>query len=370
MKRIGKEFRFSQNYKVILKKMSEIRESKRNSFPKLLYLDQNQWDKLEKVYYNEREDPLIEEVLSNLQNLVKEGIIRIVIDINRQIETSRRDIEESRKKLADFMLKLSKGYFVLPSFFLEKFEIKNYFHKKLGVQEFDIKELAIGKETEYLVGGMPSIETDKIDKEDLNKLNMSIKEYFSRQEFIEGLFYKFLRKDNYRKKQSVEKAEANRKILYSMENERQRRDYQTEQNWLYLSRMIFEVYELTDNSINDLEKKNNALMIIKYTPLTFNRIKEKRDFIKQFPLIYTHCTLVDFRNRDLRRDILGNDTIDIVSYVLPIVYFDFVVGEKYFINLAKQAKLDKEYGTILLRELSDLKEFLNKLNNNFILKNT
>ena len=102
-------------------------------------------------------------------------------------------------------------------------------------------------------------------------------------------------------------------------------------------------------------------MIKKSIPQTFNSIKKKRDFIKEFPLFYTHSTLVDFRNRDLRRKIQGNDLIDIVSYVLPIVYFDFVVGENYFINLAKQSKLDKEYGTVLLNKLSDLKNHLANL---------
>jgi hypothetical protein len=45
------------------------------------------------------------------------------------------------------------------------------------------------------------------------------------------------------------------------------------------------------------------------------------------------------------------------------VYFHYVVGEKYFMTLAHQAKLDELYTTILCRKLVELKPYLESLLN-------
>ena len=126
-----------------------------------------------------------------------------------------------------------------------------------------------------------------------------------------------------------------------------------------------ETYRLTDDyarKISDLDKVSYLLMIRSSIPRNLRTYKDRLKFMKEFPLFYTHCTLIDFRDRDLKRKIQANDLIDIVSYVLPIVYFNVVVGERYFINLARQAKLDDEYDTTLISRLSELNNYLEQLN--------
>ena len=123
----------------------------------------------------------------------------------------------------------------------------------------------------------------------------------------------------------------------------------------------FNLTEDESEFISEEEKLGYILMIKNYIPNTFPRHKDKVIFMKQFPLFYTHATLVNARDRNLERKILPGDNIDIVSYVVPIVYFDYLVGEKYFINLAKQEKLDQEFGCVLLKNLKDLEPFLNSL---------
>lgn len=164
-----------------------LKKREKKSFPKLFYLDQNQWNRLEKVYFKKIEDSIIEEILSKLSILIKEGKLRIVIDINRKIETSQREIDESRKNLTDFMIMISEGYFVLPYLVLEEFKIKNYFNRKLGINEYNIKEMAIRKDIQYLLVGKTSVISDKIEKEDLDKLNKLLDEYLSKPEFIRGI---------------------------------------------------------------------------------------------------------------------------------------------------------------------------------------
>jgi hypothetical protein len=347
--------------------MNEIRNKKEIIFPKLLYLDQNHWDRLEKVYYKKIEDPLVKEILGQLLIHVENGKLKIVIDINRKIETSQRKFEESRKDLTNFMLMISGENFVLPCFFLEEFEIKNYFLRKQGLPEYNIKDLAMGTDIQYLLAGRPSFSSEEFEKEDLKKLNKFLDEYVSNPLFMKSAFYKFSEKDQEARKKYIEDAEKAREILFSINSDRARKDHQDTQNFTVLMRKIFRTFQLSiefKNKISDLKRAENALIIKQNLPLPFNTINQKRDFIRKFPLFFSHCSLVDFRDRNLDRKIEANDLIDIVSFALPIVYFDFVVGEKYFINLAKQAKLDTEYDTVLLRKISDLKEYLDKLNDN------
>lgn len=316
---------------------------------KFLYLDQNHWSKLERVYYKLEEDPTISKILSLIQSLIEENKIKLIIDINRKWETSQRDDHESRRRITDLMLKLSKGYYVIPCFFLEEEEIKNYFYKKMGLGENNILDFAISDDVGYLFGGRPSLEGDFEDKEKLKEANKLINEYISRPEFIIKQFYKFSRIDEEARRKSVNAAENARNPLKEMESNKKRKVYQQDLDLRVLLNNIMKTIQLTEDTLK------------KYVPNTFPRLKDKVNFMKQFPLFYTHATLVNARDRNLERKVLPGDNIDIVSYVVPIVYFDCLVGEKYFINLAEQEKLDQEFGCVLLKKLKDLEPYLNSL---------
>ena len=331
---------------------------------KFLYLDQNHWSRLERVYYKLEEDPTISNILSLIQSLIEQDKINLIIDMNRLWETSQRDDTKSRRRITDLMLKLSKGYYVIPCFFLEEEEIKNYFYKKMGLGENNILDFAISDDVGYMFGGRPILEGDTEDKEKLKEANKLINEYISRPEFIIEQFNKFSRIDEEARRKSVNAAENARQPLKEMKNNRERREYQQDLDLRVLLNKIMKTFQLTEDAqelISEEEKVGYLMMIKKYIPNTFSRLKDKINFIKQFPLFYTHSTLVDARDRNLERNVLPGDNIDIVSYVVPIVYFDYLVGEKYFINLAKQEKLDQEFGCVLLKNLKSLEPYLNSL---------
>ena len=54
----------------------------------------------------------------------------------------------------------------------------------------------------------------------------------------------------------------------------------------------------------------------------------------------------------------NNDLRDMHSYVAAIPNADVLVGEKLFVNLALQARLDKRYGCALYSKMSQLESFL------------
>ncbi len=344
--------------------MEEIKQFKETNSPKLIYIDQNHWSKLERVYHEIERDSIVENLLEKIFDLKENGKIKILIDINRKIETSQRDIKETRERLTDLMLELSDGYFVLPFLVLEEFEIMNYFSRKLGIRQYNILDLAIGQEFQHLMVGEPSISSDEIDKDELNQINHKIHELIQNPSFIKDIFCKPSERDDESKLKYIRDAENVRIPLYSMETNRERKIYQTTHDFTHLMRKIFKTYKVTDDYIGkipDIDRASNALMLRNNIPRNLGEYKDRLKFMKNFPMFYTHCTLIGFRDRDLRRQIQANDLIDIVSFVLPIVYFNVVVGETYFINLAKQAKLDSEYNSALFSKLLELKEYLENL---------
>lgn len=344
--------------------MIMIKEEKASYSPKLLYLDQNQWAQLEKAYYNPQKFQKGKEILDNITNLIEQKKLRTVIDINRKIETSQRKMEKSRKEFSHLLLDLSKGYYVLPGIIFERYEIENYFNRKMGKPEIDIKQIAISKDIQNLLVGKPFINSKELSKKELSEINERVHLYISSDEYVFKIFSEFQEKNIKSRQKYVRDAEDVRKRLYKMKTDKERKDYQINQDFIGLMRKIIETFKLTDDlrdTISDLEKIRNALLVKIHIPQNFDTIKKKKDFMKEFPLYYTLCMLNDFRDRDLRRSIQGNDLIDIISYTLPLVYFNFVIGEKYFINLAKQAKLGDLYGTILLTKIKDFKEYLKKI---------
>ena len=333
--------------------MIDVKEDKYNSYPKLLYLDQKDWDQLEKAYYQPQNNQDVKRVLDKICVLINNEKLRIPIDINRMIEINQRTIYKTRRELTDLMVKLSNFYYVLPGVSLEEYEINNYFYRKMGVEQINIREIAISQDIQNLFVGKPTIESDQLDEMQKLEINKIIEDHISSNEYINKSFTSYIKKDEIKNLNHISRAETTRMPLFSMKNDKERVKYQIHQDFIGLIKKISEVYNFTELYDAFLEKYD--------IPNTFDTTKRKREFLKEFPLYYTLCMLCDFRDRNLERPIEGNDLIDVISLSLPIVYFDYVIAEKYFITLAKQAKLDNLYGTVLLKKIVDIEGYLDKL---------
>jgi len=345
--------------------MENIRNLKQNEIPKLLYLDQNQWVELEKVEYQQREDEATEEILSMLRLLVSSNKLIIPIDINRLIETSHRSLSFTRERLSKLMIELSKEYAVLAFVYVEELEIRNYINRKRGLNEVNLKEVLINQNVENLLAGTPEIVGNK-SSDDIQKINKEINRIISTTNFKKYVISTSASRNSAQEQEFVQNAENARAILKTMNTDKQRKDYLISVDFQVLIRKIMETYKLTDDyegKISDFEKLYNLLLIRTSLPLPLHSIKEKVSFMQEFPLNYTHRTLVSFRDRNLDRPIQSNDLIDIMQYVVPLVYFHYIVGERYFMTLANQAKLNLLYNTTLYRKLSELKPYLELLEN-------
>lgn len=328
----------------------------------IIYIDQNHWDKLEKVNYKKIKDDLVQEVLEKLMELKSNKKIKIVLDLQRAIETAQRSYQDSRKDLSDLMLTLSEESFIIPWVYLQDLEIENYFLRKLGRTENNIREIAIGKGFSYMMGETPEVKSESLNPNELTIINEKLKEYYPKLMKIQ--FERYKNKDDEFRLKQVQRAEDARKTLFQLDSDEKRKNLQVEQNFIILMRKIINFLKVSDerrSKISDFEYASNLLLVKKLIPRDLGDNRKRAKFMENFPIINTHSTLVSFRDRDLRRKIDPNDLIDIASYVVPIAYLDIVLGENYFITLAKQAKLDKLYGCKLFSKVEDFLNFINKI---------
>ncbi len=338
---------------------------KENEIPKLLYLDQNQWVELEKVEYHEKEDKEINELLTMLRTLISSNKLIVPIDINRLSETSHRSLSFTRERLSELMIEISRGYAVLPFLYVEELEIRNFISRKNGLSEVNLKKLLINQNTENLLVGTPELVGNKSSKE-LEQINSQIRKLISTTDFKRYILSTPAQRDSSLERKHVQRAEKARKILRSMHDDTERKNYLIKGDYQRLMRKIMETYKVTDNyegQIPPLEKFGNLIMIRKALPLSIQSVRDQVAFMLEFPLYYAHRTLVSYRDRNLDRPIQSNDNIDIMGYVAPIVYFQYIVGEKYFMTLANQAKLDELFNTVLCKKLTEIKPHLESLLN-------
>lgn len=88
--------------------------------------------------------------------------------------------------------------------------------------------------------------------------------------------------------------------------------------------------------------------------------KTTRRIIEDVPIYYVEREIA-LRLEAQARPIKENDFRDMQSFCAIIPYADEVIGEKQFVNLAKQAKLDSKYGTKLGTDILSLGERLGGL---------
>ena len=76
---------------------------------RILYLDQNIWIVLAKVYYKKIESPTLDKINETLIRKTSSGEVVCPISATHLMETLARRNKESRKRLAEFMVMISKG---------------------------------------------------------------------------------------------------------------------------------------------------------------------------------------------------------------------------------------------------------------------
>ncbi|MFX0099427.1 MAG: hypothetical protein ACFFCS_07575 [Candidatus Hodarchaeota archaeon] len=325
---------------------------------KLLHLDQNKWIELAKVYNGKERDAKKKKILAKIEELIERGELITPINWMHVAELSKRRDDDSRNRLKDFMIHLSREYVCMPYLHNEylKVEFFNYIRNKRGITSFiDIRNGLVGKgalkyfgkrivsDSENVINNVKIIDENILGlKYILDNLGRERK---SMLKFEEGL-----KKSLPRIQKGIERDEE----LRATKN----KDYLKK---LFPAKYIFQF--ILPKIVNyckewNLDEEEQIKLIFRTDSGDELSWEEFMEFFKQLPSTYTYfCLQSESTNPHIhRREI--NDTYDIASFSLPIPYFDAVVGERFFITRAISNKLDKLYHTKLIYKIEDLEEIL------------
>lgn len=120
------------------------------------------------------------------------------------------------------------------------------------------------------------------------------------------------------------------------------------------------------------KRVHSARLLIDHLDLIFSLAKEiglpistasdlgssrSRALVAQVPAFHIERELAAITENETR-SINENDLRDLAALIVVLPYADIVVGEKAFINRARQARLGNHYKTMLLTSISELREYL------------
>ena len=320
---------------------------------KIVYLDQNIWIGLSRVYYEKDENLILKSILDKIIEASNSKNIIFPISIVNARETLSRQNEEQKNRLVDFMIKVSKGYTISP--YTEEFkkeEIKQAVLKKIGKPYEDLSKYVIKKGVSNLVGAEGEI-IGNIPKNLKNTL-LSLVNSEAGLNFI-------LRNPNSKISRNYEE---DNKLITELEKMRLENSKIKDNNRRYeeaIAKTVASLLTETQKICSEIGYNKPIFVNIPNSNIN-NREKVKEEIIQFFQSIratYTIFVLNYERDSQMQRQINKNDLNDIYSFAMSIPYCDIVVGEKMFIEIAKQSKLNKIYDTILLKS-SNISE-LNKL---------
>lgn len=306
---------------------------------KYIYLDQNKWILLAKGWYKGKGE--IYDLVSTLKKKVGDGEIMIVVSLINLKETLKRMDEGSRNKLLEFIFDLSQGNTISPfrEWIIDN-EVENLFLEKLG-KKIDIKSKVMRKGVSGIIGMEGSIQGDipeevktkmmeKVNSLETFKLIFSSKGAIDRaRDYASHLKREVKRLEDIRKR---ERANKNKKRQFEGILKSYFRDFIIQR----ITRFFFKYgFSVTRRDMD---------------------FKEIEDWLKKLPATYTYFSLSDWKDRDLSKKINANDLSDLMSFTMGISYCNILFGEKRFVALAKQSKLDKLYGTIITSSLEEFKK--------------
>lgn len=332
-----------------------------NENPLYIYLDQNQWIYLAQADHNHQEGEEYKEVLRRLEKLVAEDKIRLPLSAYHFLETQKNRDNEQKAKLAETISKLSVGWGMALLDKVTPAEIQiagakifklplpsqpKVFERDLSlVWDIDLHALARG-----------------IAKENNEPIASSeaFISFFKRLLATPEMTKLFLTGDIIEKTRMA-KALVGYKLGisdFARLNESVRSKVKlTAKSQLLQKRKIVSDYvrgKETEQIYNDaLSVFGKSIADVIY--MGEDKIVE---FIESIPTLDLETELVAMRNVQWDRAIDENDWADIRYLVVAIPYCDFVVTENIWHDLIRRRKLDKKYKTTVLKNVSQLIDYI------------
>jgi hypothetical protein len=316
----------------------------------IIHLDQKDWIDLSSGYNGL--DKNLADVANRVVKAADSEKAIFPLSITHFDETRKRMDNASRTRLARYMVRVYKGWAILPATRIIEPEIEDACLKSLGLQGYDLRNYAIKKGISQLMGGKMQLAWKTPPPPGLNK------KLLDKAESPEALLMALehgstagqLNKERARAEKGVDRIEAIRKAQSRIRDNNLRH------------RAVLAHYLAEEVA----PKVIKFLLSIGINPRAFaDRFLTKRpDIIRFFQLMPTAYSVVElsFRRDMLKgRPVEANDLNDIMSLSIALPYSDVVVTERMWQSIIVQDKLDKLRPTRVLRSVRQLTPILNNL---------
>lgn len=315
-------------------------------FPKCLYLDQNKWIDLGRAHYDREGGEPFKAALAAVQEAVGSGKLVVPMSGVHVMETMAPNDEGRRRRLAEFMVDVSKNNAILPHMSVRGLEVLQAVVRKLGAPPVaSIRSGIVRPGLSFALGAEPTITAPEALKPELlalmNSAETSVRilvDAGDRALVAEG------RAEDQAFTKTLE--ETRRRAVADLDDEMRHR---------------IELAELFTKGEPATELVG-ALRALGLRPAEFAAKfaspAEWMAFFHDVPTVDIFVTLGLARDKDLARPIHRNDLKDMAFLSVAVPYANILVVERFWGSVVTRAKLDQKYGTVVISDAKELPDVL------------
>lgn len=314
---------------------------------KIVYLDQNIWIYLSQIYYGVKNDTDISKVCETILKKSNSNELIFPLSAVHLIQTHHIQDNERREKLIEFMLKVSKGYTIMP-FNNNRIEteIRQAIYRRIGYPTINLKDFVIKKGISGMLGSEPDIEfSGSLDKEQTKQMV----EWLNSPDALSWIFkhHEIFNKIN-------EKDDSN--LIDEIEKIRSEYDKVIDKKLRYKVILLKNYAGVVSPRVmkicDEIGISEESIFLETWTE------EDWMNFMKEIPSFYILFNLSYWSEKNFNRTIKKNDLNDVYSLTISMPYCDIVVCEKMFASIAKQANLDEIYPTIIVPSIEELGHYI------------
>ena len=291
--------------------------------------------------------PKIEPIAKMVIAAADSGNVIFPLSIIHLDETVRRREQKSRQRLAEFMVRVSKGWAILPASRIIEAEVEDACLKQLGFKGYDLQSWAVRKGLSHMLGAKLQLVARKPLHPDLERkllvaadspeaLLLAMKQGFG--DTVASML---------RRAAAAEKLEQIRLLESQIKDNRMRHKATIAQ---YL---LSQIGPRLFTFLSSMNIDPNVIL-----QSAFTNEEHIIRFFRSMPTSYCNAELVFRRDMLKERKIAPNDLHDIMSLSIGIPYSDVVVTEKMWHSIIVQAKLDRLRPTRILGSVQQLPSVL------------
>jgi hypothetical protein len=312
--------------------------------PKIVFLDQNHWIDLAHAFDNPSNNLALHSFGLKLREAVIAGKMLFPLTSNLIVETYRMGNDDKRAKLAETQAKFSQGYVFRDRRIRLRHELAQFVRKSedLPVMTFPKLWFLSRNFVESFIDWSQAKSDFGIEADQLEGIKADPKY---------ALYHWLATVPEEERRLAMENYSAGSDKLVCRIMARVNR---LRGETFQVRRKIYAAIMMVDESDRIFAAAHsNGILWQSASDIGDSRL---RRMMRDVPTYHAEVELAA-RIESMNRPIQVNDLRDMEAYVTTLPYADAIVGENLFVNMAKQAKLDKRFGCTISTKILELDQF-------------